>query len=1664
MSIERNKIDMKKMTQKLLALFLGIVMLSSCVTESVPGETEETTAETEETTAPVLIDPETGEPIRVLPAESEVLSLEPQAFNGDLVKTDSTFRIKTRSDMEAETLSALLSVEPSREMHLTKNGKCDYTLDVGTLPKGEIVKVTLGDGNGNTVDSWGFQTEDEFRVLSVFPADSSDNVFVDSGVEIELSYPADPTKAGDYFEISPPVSGRFTNYSSTLVFVPNENLAKKTIYTVTLKKGLPSADGTALAEDYTFSFRTREGDLKNFCYAVNGFSETYLPEDPVVIDVYHSSLFLEKEFDFKLYQYTNGEDYGSAIRGYYQNTSWTGDYVIPADGLPVVMDETLSLFHSEKKNDSYNRGKISSFVLPDNLEEGYYLAELSTELDGEEYLIQRLIQISPISVYTGILSGQAMFFVNDTDSGNAAGNAEITFSVGGSDYSAKTDRDGVALLDYAAKDAETFHEGMTTEAQWEHRYSVFDADRAGLLKIQYGGRVFYDRMNCVADRELTPEEKYFTYLFTDRSAYLTSDTVEVWGVIRPRKSGDSVPNNLTLKLGESLSDGFVTDVTLSPDGTFTGKITYERLAEAWRKPISLCDGETELCSVYVRIYNYEKPIYTLEPVLPEYVWMPQENGVTAGINISYYDGTPAEGRKVRIEEDDPLITDKNGYAERVVYMDEIRSGYFTYYTLADPWRHFGIDYTLSGIETAYLTAQGSTIAFVRDVGLDIEKTRADDGSLSLSLNAYQVDISNLRIEHNEYYAYPVPESYRGAPADLTVTAEITRYWDEKVESGSYYDFIQKKNFPTYTYSNHEETVGTYTAEVKNGVGSFRNLPTTDPNSGYSIKLRWADSEGRVMSERIYLTRSSTLFETDVLCYRLYPQNDVEKPYDPAIGETRSISLREHYSTDISPQDFQGRVFYAIYQNKVLFSGVSDRPEFTLIMKEEYIPSFYMTGAYFDGKHIFPLEYDSFFSYSPDERRIDLDLQTDRESYAPADTAEVTLTAKTKDGKPIPNARILLSVVDEAAFAAENQTAKPLEELYQAVHYPMADSYVSYIQHTMYTALGGGGWGGGDPESVRRKFLDTAYFAEGVSDANGRLTLSVELPDNVTSWRFTALAVGDYDGGRLYAGTTRRNISATLPLFITPIMLSEYVEGDEIVFSATAAGDLNAEITAEVNGSDYAETLSADEDGEFDFGKLPIGEYTVLFRAKSDKGSDAAEYPFRVVKGRLTARVEKDFDLTEEAIDITPAFYPVRVTFYNKETILFNEILGVLQSHRGTNLNDRIAREYAYTERGYSDANTLSQAVRAETTSGMAKLYSYAESDCELTALLCAAFPNDVDKTAVANSLKYRLTHTFGEEEGATNDEKTSCYLGLAALNQPVLNEIRAYLESEETLTAAEKLKLCTALALLGDRNTALKNYLEITENLVLYQKDGEIYAYFSEKTTENSNTIQGDTRFALMAASVLNLPEAEGMARWLSREKRREYACSLELVTFLKNYKPAINMNARASYRLNGADQTVEIDSFFGTTLSFGEEQFKNAGFKVLEGTVGARVGYEGLTEELDGTPALTVKKTITLKKGTDGKGGALYRVDLEIEGSGQIFTIEDMIPSNARFAYSDSVTGGSCVFVSHDDGQDVTISLYKARKASYYIRQITKGECVLEGAAVFNTEDDFGIAEKGIF
>ena len=120
------------------------------------------------------------------------------------------------------------------------------------------------------------------------------------------------------------------------------------------------------------------------------------------------------------------------------------------------------------------------------------------------------------------------------------------------------------------------------------------------------------------------------------------------------------------------------------------------------------------------------------------------------------------------------------------------------------------------------------------------------------------------------------------------------------------------------------------------------------------------------------------------------------------------------------------------------------------MTAECIPTVTAIGAYFDGRHIYPV-YDGYYSalsFNPEEREIVLGITSDKEKYAPGEKAVVTVTAKDRSGNIMPNASVVLGVADEASFAVANQVADPLNGIYKDIYGGYAVQYYSYIEHSL----------------------------------------------------------------------------------------------------------------------------------------------------------------------------------------------------------------------------------------------------------------------------------------------------------------------------------------------------------------------------------------------------------------------------------------------------------------------------------------------------------------------------------------------------------------------------------------------------------------------------------------
>ncbi|MDE6031417.1 MAG: Ig-like domain-containing protein, partial [Oscillospiraceae bacterium] len=546
----------------------------------------------------------------------------------------SAIRITASEYGSPEEIKPRISISPEIEFIIENEKSSTYLLNsAAPMPEGSIVKLAAADEKGDIRDSWAFQTAEKFRIKSVYPADESTYVPPSSGIEIEFSYPADEKSANEYFEITPALKGRFLTHRNTLYYIPDEKMTPDTVYTVTLKKGLRSSISGELEEDYTFEFKT-ERYSNSYFYIYNstgGFSETFLEGDPALIEIMCSENLREESFDLNLYRYASAEDYRAVFEKFAESKSSLRSFTADVSGLEKVFSS------SEPPVPNLDDWRPSFVMLPDDLAEGYYIAEISIEDMREQYMIQ----VNPISVYALSLGEENAFFINDTKTGKAAESAEISLELNGRTYTAKTDKDGIASINTGAN------------------------ERAkDVLSVKYGSSNYIDFFSNYKAADAGYEDKYFMYLYTDREAYLTSDTVNVWGVILPRRDGVTVPQKLSLRFGGSEEGGAVNELTVAPDGTFKTKFTFTNHRETWYFPIELLDGENVMCKKRITIEDYVKPIYTVDVTLPDYAIMPQTNPVPLEVSAQFYEGTPAEGLIFHATGvSKPLKTDVNGYAE-----------------------------------------------------------------------------------------------------------------------------------------------------------------------------------------------------------------------------------------------------------------------------------------------------------------------------------------------------------------------------------------------------------------------------------------------------------------------------------------------------------------------------------------------------------------------------------------------------------------------------------------------------------------------------------------------------------------------------------------------------------------------------------------------------------------------------------------------------------------------------------------------------------------------------------------------------------------------------------------------------------------------------------------
>lgn len=1531
-----------------------------------------------------------------------ITEVEAVSMEGKCAAVNSDFRITASEDVSPEEIKSRLKISPEGEFNIIKEKSGTYLLSSAKpLPEGSLVKLEASDANGDVRDSWAFQTAEEFKVKSVYPADGNDYVANNSGIEITFSTPVDKDAAEDYFEITPPLNGRFDTHRNTLYYIPSDNMTGDTVYKVTVKKGMPSSLSGELAEDFSFEFKTGHRDNSYFyVYNTKGnFSETFLEGDPAVLEIFCSEYLKKKNFDLNLYRYENAEAYRADFEKFAENGSRFKEFTADVSGLEKVFSS------SETPLENTVDWRPMFIMLPDGLEEGYYIADITVDAASPLH-DQYMIQVNPLSVFALTLGEENAFFINDTRTGKAAEGAEVSLTINGKTNTAIADKDGVAAIDTGANE-----------------------DGDGVLSIKYGGSEYIDYFSNYENDDAGYEDKYFMYLYTDREMYLTSDTVNVWGVILPRRDGVTLPKKLSLRFGGSEESGEVKEVSVAADGTFMSSFSFTDRKESWYLPIELLDGENVMWEKNITVQDYVKPTYKMDVTLPDYAVMPQRNPVPMEISAQFYEGTPASGLTFEThKKSDPEVikTDENGYAKAMLTFDDYPS-----------WRgsNDSASATLTGVENEYSYFYSYIPVFYRDVMLE---TEYDKSTHSLTLNTTQFDFDKIEEflagakNYYGYYYFYDDEKYdilKGNPFDTEVTVKIEHNYSVKKKVGTYYDFIEKRTVDKYSYDYVTDDIGTFTAKTVGGKAVLANLPTDSMEGSYDFIFTYKDSLGQETKDKEYYYNYEYSSSYDSPYKHYYFGSGVdnsEYDYYEDYYYRSTVSFKENETLEFDlvsnkDEDFPagGRIFFAVYQNDFISRDVYSSQKLKYSPSLDCLPNARYEGAYFDGRHVYPVSGGS-IRFDPEERNIKLDVTTDKEYYDAGETVRLTVKATDMQGRPAADTPVMLSVADEAAFAVMGQNVDILAGAYRYIYYPSARNYYSYIQHVLGADNSGEKGGGGDDGNVRDYFNDNPYFGSVTTDSNGTAEFVFELADNLTEWRATLIAAKSLETGRIIAGDVTHPIISKRPLFITPIMLSTFIEGDDIAVTAKCTGfDEGDEMSVKITGNSIDKSVNIKSAETANFGKLPIGEYKVLFTAEKNGNSDAIELPLTVTDTILETDIYKEFDLSE-GIDINPTKWAATLTFFDKEYMFYTDILQDMAFYYGNRIDNGMAGGYARKELGYITEEEFIERYKAD--SGFIKILPNSSESAESTALLAAAMPELVNRSEAVQKFENLLSN-----ENTGNAEVSISYMGLAALGEPVLEEVKSALASGEFEYYYDNMRLTAALALCGDYDLAYDYFVKLTPDISVHDSDPE---KISAIVVASGNESREYTQLAMVVASLLKLPEADYFARYLFNAESTQYESDcFEFIVYLKNYVPETEGDAVFTYNLNGKTETVKLDRYYGKRLQFGEEQFKNADFKVKSGSVLVMTKYIGRVSEQGSDGKMKITKTLT---GDFSVGG---EVTVKIH-TNKWCSVDDVIPSCGRYANGRS-------------GQRISLFTNNSGIATYTFRVVSEGEYVVESAVV---------------
>ncbi|MBK8431330.1 MAG: Ig-like domain-containing protein [Chloroflexi bacterium] len=273
-----------------------------------------------------------------------------------------------------------------------------------------------------------------------------------------------------------------------------------------------------------------------------------------------------------------------------------------------------------------------------------------------------------------------------------------------------------------------------------------------------------------------------------------------------------------------------------------------------------------------------------------------------------------------------------------------------------------------------------------------------------------------------------------------------------------------------------------------------------------------------------------------------------------------------------------------------------------------------------------------FTVEREEQELNITITPDRTTLGPRDTVNYTVRVTNHAGQPV-QAELSAALVDLALLSISEPNSIPLIDFFYSTRWLSVrtalfltknmDSYNAELQEQIKG--GGGGGGDGGIMSIREDFKDTAHWVGQLqTDANGVATFSVELPDNLTTWRLDVRAIT----ADTLVGQATNDVQTTRPLLVSPQTPRFFVQGDAAsvgtVVRNTTNQSMEVDVTMQATGAVVDELTAATQtvtvaaNGSalvlWDITIPEIDRVDFVFSASSGEYSDAARPEIATLEG------------------------------------------------------------------------------------------------------------------------------------------------------------------------------------------------------------------------------------------------------------------------------------------------------------------------------------------------------------------------------------------------------------------------------------------------------------------